>query len=182
MYGMAVPRKAEDQNPCKDFLLLLQSIGAEVADFYLLLGREWPSGPVPSLKIRRGVKKQCYQNAMKLAQSSPDTLAYCEGYALPKGLFPVHHAWCVTQEGVVVDPTWDTPGSHYFGIALDTEFCWEWMVKTGYWGLLGEHVPAEVARLKPEQFVHQSWRNPAVQLERWAQLATARLAPRRSGG
>lgn len=53
-----------------------------------------------------------------LATWWPD-LTYAEGVAEPSvgGWFA--HAWCVTADGVVVEPTWSETGLRYFGVSLD---------------------------------------------------------------
>lgn len=55
---------------------------------------------------RRGREKQCYKNAADLALRHDAELTYCEGLAVRMGAFTVEHAWCVTEDGRVVDPTW----------------------------------------------------------------------------
>jgi hypothetical protein len=95
-------------------------------DFILHQGRIWPvlkGGDVP-----RGKAGECFRNAMNLALDHQDYI-YCEGYATG-GLMPVQHAWCLDQEGRVVDPTWhhlpSKPGhkdrGEYIGIAVKQDF------------------------------------------------------------
>jgi hypothetical protein len=43
-------------------------------------------------------------------------LTYVEGYAFSS--IPINHAWLITSDGQVVDPTWEE-GSSYFGISFD---------------------------------------------------------------
>jgi hypothetical protein len=73
---------------------------------------------------RMGKVRECFQNAF-LRTLYFDNLTYCEGYAF-SGLLPVHHAWCVDENDVVVDPTWREkknrePAANweYFGVRLD---------------------------------------------------------------
>lgn len=67
---------------------------------------------------RWGQPKQCYWNAYRYATRYPE-LRYCEGYALP---IHISHAWCLTPDGRVVDPTLrQAPGPsqiEYIGIPL----------------------------------------------------------------
>ena len=51
---------------------------------------------------------------------------------------PTHHAWCVTPEGTVVDPTWETQGEAYFGIAVPGDALWRHVLQTRSFGLLVE--------------------------------------------
>lgn len=62
----------------------------------------------------------CYSNAQRLVKKFPDDLTYAEGFAStlidgclypPVGL----HAWAITRDGEVIDPTWDN-GVDYFGV------------------------------------------------------------------
>jgi hypothetical protein len=66
---------------------------------------------------RRAREKFCFNNANKLALNH-DELTHVEGFAWNKGMMAVHHAWCVTEDGFVVDPTWrDTDETtEYLGI------------------------------------------------------------------
>ena len=67
---------------------------------------------------------ECFANAQRLtgvAAGSRRPLAYCEGFVLfaPNDPTLYHHAWCVDQEGVVVDPTWHfLPERTYTGVAF----------------------------------------------------------------
>ena len=77
--------------------------------------------------------KQCYRNAYMLACKRGWT--YCEGYATR--YISTEHAWCIDNDGRVVDPTWsdklhtgETVTPDYFGIAFDWEFHQEIMLKT----------------------------------------------------
>lgn len=85
-----------------------------VERYILTHGQFWtpPNGPLPR-GVRPMMPKYCFDNAYRLAKRRPKTLRYVEGYATR--FMAVHHAWCVTAEGVVVDPTWHDPGDAYFG-------------------------------------------------------------------
>ena len=90
------------------------------AAFLMAHGRIWAEGARPR-NIQPGAAQACYQNAFRLATHHPREYRYAEGIALvPKFNVPVEHAWCVTDEGTVVDPTWDDAESaFYFGVAFD---------------------------------------------------------------
>ena len=89
-----------------------------IEDFVLQHGRPFSFGPRPK-GIRRMAAQQCFDNAFRLARRRG--LIYVEGFAVNSFLFPFPHGWCVTGEGVVVDPTWDD-GWEYFGIPFDMDF------------------------------------------------------------
>lgn len=88
---------------------------------------------IPQERPRRygsGVVAQCYLNSGKLALSSQrpgkerrGRLEYVEGYALWHDL-PIHHGWCVDEDGRVVDVTWryksqEVPHMVYFGVRFN---------------------------------------------------------------
>lgn len=79
----------------------------------VILPDEW-SGIIPV------VERHCFDNAQRLALRFPEELRYVEGIAM--NLLPTMHAWCITADGTVVDPTWaelDHPSAAYFGVPLD---------------------------------------------------------------
>ena len=58
----------------------------------------------------------CFRNAYRLVHDQH--LNYAEGVAGTEGLFK-WHGWRITDDGQVVDPTWDHPEEiQYFGIAV----------------------------------------------------------------
>jgi hypothetical protein len=93
-------------------------------------GREYTPAPLPA-DIPRGTPKECFNNAIRICDD--DTLVYVEGYMLRPGVpFLVHHAWCATPDGTVVDPTIDAPETcAYYGI----EFQLAWVIGLGRTGL-----------------------------------------------
>jgi hypothetical protein len=112
-----------------------------LAGFMLERARSWPI-PAPPLDVKRGIIKECFRNAAMLAMDEPDRYIYCEGYAM--SIFPVLHAWCLTTEGQVVDPTWQRKhsgrsmmGVAYFGIAIKLRYLRRHLAEKGYWGQLG---------------------------------------------
>jgi hypothetical protein len=65
----------------------------------------------------RGRPGRCFDNSDRLARVTG--LRYTEGFALSDvALVPLAHAWCITDDGTVVDPTWRTPGLAYLGVPL----------------------------------------------------------------
>ena len=87
-------------------------------------GRYWMSRTKPK-GVKWGRKGECFSNAFYLMARCP-WLTYCEGYALLTDL-PLEflHAWCVDQEGNVIDNTWRKPSTEYFGIPFDRD----WVLK-----------------------------------------------------
>ena len=93
-----------------------------VPEFIAQYGREWEWRPKPN-GVPQGTIKLCFENAFKLARRDR-SLTYVEGYATH--VIPVHHAWVVTPEGIVIDNTW-AEGKHdderaYFGVAFDLPY------------------------------------------------------------
>lgn len=96
--------------------------------FVMVHGRKYELPTLPP-QFRRGEKGSCFRNAYYLADTDR-SLRYVEGFAsLRNGRYPMVcpglHAWCVTEEGNVLDPTWDN-GIEYFGVAFD----WEYVIRT----------------------------------------------------
>ena len=141
---------------CTQYLDQMRRMRVFVGDFYLLLGRSFRAAPLPA-GVDRGAPQQCYANAGRLAIESLE-LAYCEGYALKPGLFPVHHAWCVNVDGQVVDPTWEfDPNTEYLGVALREDFLREMVMGNEVWGIFSERVDPNVLVRPLEEYLHPSW-------------------------
>lgn len=89
-------------------------------------GSALPSG------IKRGPMGNCFENAITLALEKNWT--YCEGFAI--SILPVHHAWCVDENGQVIDNTWDEPERCvYAGIPMNAKKAFSLMVDRGFFGL-----------------------------------------------
>ncbi len=75
--------------------------------------------PLPK-NIKRGQPRLCYANCQQLALKNR-SLTYVEGYAMAQGVsIPLQHTWLLDANGYVIDPTWETPGCCYLGIAFKT--------------------------------------------------------------
>ena len=82
----------------------------------------------PTTTLPRGVKpgavSHCFWNAYSLAVRGRGKYRYVEGLAFR--IIPVEHAWCITADGTVVDPTWraidpvlgENDDREYFGIPI----------------------------------------------------------------
>ena len=83
-------------------------------------------------KLKGAHNQQCFMNAYQYAERHD--LFYVEGYAMPNGLIPLSHAWCVDKEGVIHDPTWDH-ADDYFGVPFYLDTVQEILQETGYYGI-----------------------------------------------
>lgn len=141
---------------CCAHLDMLRRVGSLVGPFYLNLGRAFEPRSLPP-NVSPGAAKACYANAGRLALERDD-LNYCEGFALRPGLFPLHHAWCVTDEGQVVDPTWPyEQGMEYHGVVLSKNYLRRTIEDTGVWGVLAEMLPGPQVLQQFESYLHANW-------------------------
>ena len=101
-------------------------------------GEEFEAQPLPQ-GIRQGNQGECYMNASLLVMTHPD-LDFAEGYAQSADIpgLTFQHAWAVTKDGKVVDPTWKKPeGSKYFGVRYAREAYLAHIVKAKFYGVIG---------------------------------------------
>ena len=127
-------------------------------DFIAKEGIAFRPAPLPK-DIEIGESQGCFWNAWELAVERSDELSYVEGYAAHSELaesavfHPTHHAWCVTRDGIVVDPTQDGRGelwvgNAYLGVAFDLSYVMRILFdlnKTGapFGGALGDWLENE---------------------------------------
>ncbi|WP_310412542.1 hypothetical protein [Chamaesiphon sp. OTE_8_metabat_110] len=89
-----------------------------------------------------GEPRECHKNAFDVLMEYPKPeLYYCEGFATyAEATMPVYHAWLVSEQGTIIDPTWRKPASFiepaYIGVVFDREFVRTVAVETGIYGLL----------------------------------------------
>jgi hypothetical protein len=103
--------------------------------FLLKHGTYHTPAPLPK-GILRGVPKACYHNASVLAKRRRN-LRYAEGMVYRTGLIPLHHGWCLDEQGKVVDPTLVDPEMcEYFGIIVPMEQVKAWYIKHKFYGVL----------------------------------------------
>jgi hypothetical protein len=120
-----------------------------VEAFLLEYGEEFTANARPEW-VEQMTPKMCFMNAFilvdeqvggLLGEDVPD-LTYCEGYVLSSGLpIPIHHAWCVTDDGTLVDPTLQDRTTEetvtYFGVRVaDFEGLNEVLEETGTYSVL----------------------------------------------
>lgn len=101
-------------------------------------GEEFKSAPLPD-GVEKGPDRECYRNASLLVMTHPE-YDYAEGFAkveeLPELTFM--HAWAVTKDGTVVDPTWRKPEmSQYFGVRYDRAAYLKYLYRAEIYGVLG---------------------------------------------
>lgn len=87
--------------------------------------------------LRHGLAKQCFFNAAEIVKKQPDRYAYCEGFANPGSIIPVHHAWVMDlRDGIAIEVTWDDDlfsgtGPRYIGVPVSTQFALEAVERSG---------------------------------------------------
>jgi hypothetical protein len=124
-------------NDIRDHLILIRDFlgGNAYNDFMLAHGRAYVIDP-NTFKGERGEPQNCYGNSTMLAVDDPD-LTYVEGKVTIHGV-PIDHAWCVTTEGVVIDPTLIDKGQVgcYFGVPFLTSYVRRAVMTNKFYGLL----------------------------------------------
>lgn len=116
----------------------LARIGDPTAALVLAHGRRFRKSRLPS-DVEVGEPKMCFMNACHLAIGDPDRFTYVEGYISLSSIpgFPIHHAWCATEDGRVVDPTiTDGRVTEYFGVPLDHEYVVRTALRTKVYGVI----------------------------------------------
>lgn len=142
-------------------LLAHQNMRAElkynsVEEFTLKLGMECKAAPYDERFIAPfRTPKECFKNAILLAVANPE-LTYVEGYFY-RDIIPINHAWCITADGTVVDPTvFDPEAFSYFGVPMQTDFVMGYVMKKGTYGVLDDwtnQFPMLRHDVKEEQFL-----------------------------
>lgn len=89
--------------------------------------------PHPLKKMQLGL---CFMNAHR-AEGLLTGWKYTEGYALSRGLIPMHHAW-LSKDGVAVDPTWHGENTEHIGIVFEPEVCSLILLAKRTYGLLDD--------------------------------------------
>lgn len=107
-------------------------------------GQKFISGPFDYQYPAVG-EGRCFDVAAEVAAAFG--LHYCEGILHATTLDGKHvmmlHGWCVTSEGLVVDPVaykaQETPEARYFGIPFRLSYAQAFKERFGFFGLLDGH-------------------------------------------
>lgn len=121
-----------------DHLSIFARSGCPVHKFLLKKGRFFTAAKRPK-GMRKRPNGDCYRSAGRLVlECDVPPLRYVEGVAVRLEIgFPLPHAWAVTRDGTVVDPTWKDPETAiYYGVAFDPLTLAKELQKWGFWGLL----------------------------------------------
>lgn len=119
------------------------------AAILLEFGREMSVSKKPPRWLRLGPAKGCYSNSAHYALNRTD-VTYVEGYAidLVGPAIPIEHAWLVSQDGKVIDPTWSRSADYfYFGIAFKSAAVAQMITEDGAPNGLLDYSPAARRRL-----------------------------------
>lgn len=142
--------------------LMAAAKGASTALYDLMLehGRYYAPAPLPA-DVEEGTPGDCFRDASTLSLNRPD-LIYVEGWAT-SGILPVEHAWCVTESGFVIDPTWAAIGDddwerrEYFGIPIKYHWHRQMILARTYFGVFHPGPPDWIPPVlgePPENWVH----------------------------
>ena len=120
----------------KQYLIAVAALSSKSVEAMVLkYGREYPAPAVARPQgMKKGKDKECYTNAYHTVISNKG-FTYVEGYATTYGI-PLEHAWVLDPNGVVIDPTWRTPGEQYYGIEFDIPFVNQVIHEKGTYGVL----------------------------------------------
>lgn len=120
---------------------------ALIERFVLEFGTERLGSPFIGKKMK---DKECFCNA--LHYSMKWDLLYVEGFAVRPNLgLLIHHAWCETKDGVVIDPTWRDPEEcEYIGVAFCPYDVASHTTKTGRYGLYDSGFGIDIEFLNEE--------------------------------
>lgn len=111
-----------------------------VYEFLLEYGQDFSGTPWTKFRgsgYRKMRQQMCFANCW-FASLIRDELTYCEGFAYA-GLISAHHAWCLDDQGRVVDFTWRKSVQNrlpevewqYFGVRIEQspQLCKWWLEK-----------------------------------------------------
>jgi hypothetical protein len=54
------------------------------------------------------------------------------------------HAWCINRAGIVIETTWETAGSAYYGISFSRDYLLDTLVTNKMYGLLSDYIPYKI--------------------------------------
>jgi hypothetical protein len=104
--------------------------------------------------VRKGKNNLCYKTSTDMVIKD-SSLIYCEGYALIEGIdYPFAHAWVSNDKHEVIETTWKTSGSEYFGIPFDRNYLLTSLFEKGAYGLLDPYYDRSILKVEPRLFLH----------------------------
>jgi predicted ABC-type ATPase len=112
--------------------------GMEAQRYVAAYGQAFTAAPLPD-DIEKGTPQECYKNASLMVMLNKD-LTYAEGFGTTPstGELAFMHAWGVTKDGKVVDPTWEHPEKcQYFGVKYDRSAYLKQLYTAKIYGVLG---------------------------------------------
>lgn len=133
----------------------LSSLGSLMHAFVLHRGILCKAAALPAT-VPMGEMRQCYRNAANLALSNPSKYTYVEGYG--HNFITTQHAWCITRDGTVIDPTWKSPEAcAYLGIPINYSFLVESLQRKRVFGIFDDVVKREMFTTAIDAMVHADW-------------------------
>jgi hypothetical protein len=166
--------KAGEANTQKYPIRFLPDYRSRVNHLFLKYGRQWKRETPAKLPkgVRWGEESLCYFNAYFLLLKH-DRFTYVEGYA-----DGVEHAWCIDQDGVVVDNTpWHENTLCYDGIAFRSEWVIEVILEQyregrkfeeiRYSMIFGFAAENPALHTRPEEMLAPQWYPFPKSLTRW---------------
>jgi hypothetical protein len=149
-----------------------------IESLILEIGQIWT--PQQLLRgVRPGPPKQCFASARQLVRRRT-ALRYAEGFALgPESPLPVPHAWAVTGDDEVVDPTWvDPEHSAYYGVVIPLPSLQAMIAAAGQEGFFGSDYRVGFPTLKLGRIPTTEEIQAAAEAHRRAQRAAlGRVGP-----
>jgi len=140
----------------------LPDTGLNMYRWVLENGVEFERAPLPPTIFPK-TPKECYNNCVALILRRQDVrrdMVYVEGYGF-NGFFPCAHAWLVTKDGKVVDPTWAGPrvveAAAYWGVPFKTEYLMECITADSFPLIDNWQAGFPVLELPKEQWLHPHW-------------------------
>jgi hypothetical protein len=140
MYSTNAESRGEGprMNATLDHLNAVARLGSKHAQFILEHGRAFEIDD-RTFKGRRMTIKECFSNTTKMVWNDW-SLTYVEGYV--SALIPFHHAWCMRDDGGIIDPTLRIKGRvgdmphDYFGVPFSGAFLNRYLRTVRIYGLL----------------------------------------------
>ena len=118
---------------------------ASVTDFVLQEGEVFST---VTKAPRLGKPQNCYQNCTDMVLDEPLLYTYVEGFYInPKLPILIHHAWVVTPDGTVVEPTlrWRgktgvrREGHGFMGVRINSDLLLSAILQTRTYGVIDDY-------------------------------------------